>query len=118
MNRWRHEDAVPERCDGCGRKAAACGMREHGWTVRTLPAGFAGAYCRDCAAALHLLPWTICCSECGLQKANEAAAERAGFRYFLDRFGQLAPLCGTCAQTRLDASVGVEETRGRPQQHP
>ena len=83
--------AVPARCDGCGRKAASCGMVEHGWTVRPTLAGFAGAYCPDCAVALQLLPWTIHCSECGLQKANEAAAERAGFLYFSDERGGLAP---------------------------
>lgn len=68
-----------------------------GWTVRTLPAGFAGAYCLDCAAALHLLPWVIRCSECGAHKASEAAAERAGFRYYPDGIGGLQPFCGTCA---------------------
>jgi hypothetical protein len=94
----RDNDVVPDRCDGCGRKAAACGMDEHGWTVRTLPAGFAGAYCRACAAALHLLPWTIRCSECGLQRADEAAAERAGFRFYADPLGELMPFCGDCAE--------------------
>ena len=91
------DDAVPDRCDGCGRRAASCGMVEHGWTVRPSLAGFAGAYCPDCAAALQLLPWTIRCSECGLQRADEAAAERAGFLYFPDGLAGLLPLCGRCA---------------------
>lgn len=95
------DDAVPERCDGCGRKAASCGMVELGWTVRPSLAGFAGAYCPSCAAALQLLPWTIQCSECGLQKAAEAAAERAGFLYFPDGLGGLYPLCGSCASAQL-----------------
>jgi hypothetical protein len=74
-------------------------MVDHGWTVRTELAGFAGAYCPDCASSLHLLPWTIRCSECGLQKANEVAAERAGFLYFSDGRGGLLPFCGSCATT-------------------
>jgi hypothetical protein len=90
-------DAVPYRCDGCGRKAASCGMVEHGWTVRPAQAGFAGAYCRDCAVALQLLPWTVRCAECGMQKASEGAAERAGFVYYPDGLGGLLPLCGICA---------------------
>lgn len=73
-------------------------MDTDGWTVRTLPAGYAGAYCRSCAAALQLLPWTIRCSECGLQKADEGAAERAGFRYFTHPLGELLPLCGACSE--------------------
>jgi hypothetical protein len=72
-------------------------MVERGWTVRPGVAGFAGAYCPDCAVALQLLPWTIQCSECGLQKANEGAAERAGFLYFSDERGVLLPFCGDCA---------------------
>jgi len=97
----RGDDAVPDRCDGCGRRAASCGMVEHGWTVRPGLAGFAGAYCPDCAAALHLLPWTIRCSECGLQKVNEVAAERAGFRYFSDEFGGLLPFCCDCTAAKF-----------------
>jgi len=93
------DEAVPDRCDGCGRKAASCGMVERGWTVRTVLAGFAGSYCPDCAVALHQLPWTIACSECGLQRADEAAAERAGFRYFRDDLDGLLPFCGICAAT-------------------
>jgi hypothetical protein len=88
---------VPDRCDGCGREAASCGMVEKGWTVRTSLAGFAGAYCPDCAVALQLLPWTIRCSDCGLDRADEAAAERAGFVFFEDELGGLFPLCGICA---------------------
>ncbi len=68
-----------------------------GWTVRTLPAGFAGAYCLDCASALQLLPWLIQCSECGRHKSNEAAAERAGYRYYPDVHGVLQPYCADCA---------------------
>ena len=97
MQEKRDIDVVPERCDGCGRRAAACGMDTIGWTVRTLPAGFAGAYCLDCASALQLLPWLIQCSECGRHKANEAAAERAGYRYYPDENGTLQPYCGECA---------------------
>ncbi len=73
-------------------------MVEVGWTVRALPAGFAGAYCPSCASALHLLPWVISCSECGCHKANEAAAERAGFRYYVDDRGELLPFCRNCAE--------------------
>ena len=91
------DDMVPGRCDGCGQQAALCGMVERGWTVRPTAAGFAGAYCPDCAVALQLLPWTIRCAECGLQKADEAAAERAGFLYFPDGLGSLVPVCGVCA---------------------
>ena len=72
-----------------------------GWTVRTLRAGFAGAYCLDCASALHLLPWTIRCSECGSHKADEAAAERAGFRYYADAAGGLTPFCPDCVTRGL-----------------
>lgn len=97
MRREREIDVVPERCDGCGRKAAACAMDTTGWTVRTLPAGFAGSYCLDCASALQLLPWLIQCSECGRHKANEAAAERAGYRYYRDGAGALQPYCRECA---------------------
>ncbi len=98
LRRERDIEVVPERCDGCGRLAAACGMDTVGWTVRTLPAGFAGAYCLDCASALHLLPWLIQCSECGHHKANEAAAERAGYRYYADPAGVLQPYCAECAE--------------------
>ena len=104
MTRSRHDDVIPDGCDGCGRSAVSCGMHEHGWTVRTLLSGFAGAYCRDCAAALELLPWTIQCSECGLQKADEAAAERSGFRFYADELGALTPLCGTCARNLVDVA--------------
>ncbi len=69
-----------------------------GWTVRTLPAGFAGSYCLDCASALQLLPWVIQCSECGCHKATEAAAERAGYRYYPDDAGDLHAYCTECAQ--------------------
>jgi len=93
-------EVVPDRCDGCGREAASCGMIDHGWTIRTEQAGFAGAYCSDCAVALHMLPWTISCAECGLQKADEAAAERAGFLYFPDGHGGLTPLCRQCVTAR------------------
>jgi hypothetical protein len=106
-------DVVPDRCDGCGRKAASCGMVDHGWMVRTMLAGFAGAYCPDCATALHWLPWTIRCSECGLQKANEAAAERAGFLFFPDGLGGLLPLCGTCAATRLGKTAPAMGSENR-----
>lgn len=98
MQGRRDIETVPERCDGCGRRAASCGMDTVGWTVRTLPAGFAGAYCLDCAAALQLLPWLIQCCECGRQKATEAAAERAGYRYYADEAGALQPYCGECAE--------------------
>ena len=97
----RRNEAVPDGCDGCGRKAASCGMVEHGWTVRTAQTGFAGAYCSDCAIALQLLPYTVSCSECGLQKADEAAAERAGFRYYADGLGGLLPFCGICAAIKF-----------------
>ena len=93
-------EAAPECCDGCGQAADQCGMVEHGWTVRTLPAGFAGSYCRSCAAALHLLPWSIRCFECGLQKADEGTAERAGFRFYFDGVSSLVPYCGDCALER------------------
>jgi hypothetical protein len=100
--RGEHDiEVVPERCDGCGRAAAACGMATAGWTVRALPAGFAGAYCLGCASALQLLPWTISCSECARQATDEAAAERSGFRYFLDGAGGLAPYCAECAARGL-----------------
>jgi hypothetical protein len=33
-----------------------------------------------------------------LQKADEAAAERAGFRFFADPLGELMPFCGDCAE--------------------
>ena len=72
-------------------------MESVGWTVRPLPAGFAGAYCSACASALHLLPWLIQCSECGRHKATEAAAERAGYRYYEDATGTLQPYCPECA---------------------
>lgn len=81
-------------------------MEDVGWTVRTLPAGFAGAYCLDCATALHLLPWVIRCSECGTHKASEAAAERAGFRYFPDDAGGLQPFCAACARQGSAHSPG------------
>ncbi len=110
MRRERDIDVVPERCDGCGRLAAACRMDAVGWTVRTLPAGFAGAYCLDCASALHLLPWLIQCSECGRHKANEAAAERAGYRYYADAAGILQPFCRECAEL----TFGGPPARPRP----
>ncbi len=76
-----------------------------GWTVRTLSAGFAGAYCRDCASALQLLPWLIQCSDCGRHKASEAAAERAGYRYYPDVNGLLQPYCAECAAAVSDGSA-------------
>lgn len=81
-----------------------------GWTVRTLPAGFAGAYCLDCASALQLLPWLIQCSECGSHKTNEAAAERAGYRYYPDDAGVLQPYCAECAEI----TFGGRASRPRP----
>ena len=73
-------------------------MVEHGWTIRLLPGlGSRRRHRPDCAIALQLLPWTIQCSECGLQKATEAAAERAGFLDFSDERGGLLPLCADCA---------------------
>jgi hypothetical protein len=75
-------------------------MLDHGWTVRVISGGFAGTYCPDCAVALHMLPWSIQCAECGLQKTNEAAAERAGFLYFHDGHGGLEPLCRECSTMR------------------
>ena len=89
------DDAVPERCDGCGQAAQFCGMLNRGWTVRTEPAGFAGSYCQACAEALHLLPWSIRCTECGLLKADEAAADRAGFLYYADGLGVFCPIAET-----------------------
>lgn len=105
MEAKRDIDVVPERCDGCGRRAASCGMDTVGWTVRTLPAGFAGAYCLDCASALQLLPWLIQCSECGRHKANEAAAERAGYRYYTEPNGILQPYCAECAEAVFGRSA-------------
>lgn len=72
-------------------------MDEAGWAVRPLPAGFAGAYCLECASALKLLPWTVDCAECGKKVADERVAERDGWRFFADELGELQPHCGECA---------------------
>jgi hypothetical protein len=71
-------------------------MDAAGWAVRPLPAGFAGSYCLDCASALQLLPWSIDCSECGRKVADERVAERQGWRFHADVFGNLEPYCGDC----------------------
>jgi hypothetical protein len=88
---------VPGRCDGCGRAAADARMDEDGWAVRPLPAGFAGAYCLECASALQLLPWTIDCAQCGRKVADEGVAEREGWRFYADALGHLEPFCRECA---------------------
>jgi hypothetical protein len=90
-------ESTPVACDGCGRDARACGMDDVGWTVRRPRAGFAGAYCADCANALRLLPWTMACSECGSQIDDEEHAERNGWRYWSDELGGLVPRCPACA---------------------
>ena len=87
---------VPERCDGCGRPAAASGMSDTGWAVRVAPANFAGVYCLECASALRLVPWWATCSECGRASRDEEQAEREGWRYLLDVAGELHPYCPRC----------------------
>jgi len=40
----------------------------------------------------------ISCSECGRHKTNDAAAERAGYRYYTDGARVLQPYCRECAE--------------------
>ena len=98
-------DGVPARCDGCGRYSTGSRMKQAGWAVRRDAAGFAGAYCLDCAEALHLLPSLLRCAECGQPVANDERAERNGWRYWSDGVGELHPYCPSCAAREFDQAA-------------
>ena len=87
---------APLRCDGCGRAAGDAGMVDHGWAVSPLTAAVPGTYCLRCASALQMLQWFVRCVECGATAEDEAAAERQGWRYYVDSLGNLEPHCGRC----------------------
>ncbi len=88
---------APLRCDGCGRAAGDAGMVDHGWAVSPLTAAVPGTYCLRCASALQMLQWFVRCVECGATAEDEAAAERQGWRYYVDSLGNLEPHCGLCS---------------------
>ena len=103
------DDMVPGRCDGCGRKAASCGMVEHGWTVRPTAAGFAGAYCPDCAVALQLLPWTI---RCARVRAAEGRRGSGGARR-VSLFSRRARLLVPCVASAPPSSGGRRRSQAQ-----
>jgi hypothetical protein len=91
------EMSAPARCDGCGRRAMAAGMTEHGWVVSPLSAAVPGSFCLRCASALRMLDWFVRCVVCGATSESESAAEDNGWRFFPDTLGQLQPRCASCS---------------------
>ena len=71
-------------------------MDEQGWITRAATTDFAGVYCIGCASLLRLVLWSERCSDCGVTADDESAAERDGWRYFADGWGQLVPFCPVC----------------------
>lgn len=93
--------AAPESCDCCGRDAEDCDMDTLGWLTRAPGRDYPGTYCLGCASLLGLVLWSEHCSLCGTEAASEEAAEREGWRYFADPWGQLVPFCPVCVASEF-----------------
>ncbi len=84
-------------------------MAECGWLTRDESAEFAGTYCLACAALLRLVRWSESCSHCGVAAGSETEAERDGWRYFVDGWGELVPFCAVCVASEF----GIAPPRAR-----
>lgn len=76
-------------------------MAESGWLTRDESAELAGTYCLACAALLRLVLWSEVCFHCGVAAASETEAERDGWRYFADGWGELVPFCAVCVASEF-----------------